>query len=108
MIGSAGDCCVWHYQQRRPFDFPGNVEEATLRGKKSLELLEKQLSNQDWLCGARPTIADVACFRYIALAPMGDISLDPYPAVQRWLKRFKALLGYLDMPGLENPDYRKS
>jgi glutathione S-transferase len=91
-----------------PFDLPGNVEEATLRSKKSLEILEKQLTNQDWLCGATPTIADVACFPYIALAPMGNISLAPYPAVQGWIARFKALPGYRDMPGLEDANYRKN
>ena len=91
-----------------PFDLPGNVEEATLRGKKSLAILEAQLRDQDWLCCATPTIADVACFPYIALAPMGNIVLDPYPNVQSWIARFKALPGYLDMPGLEDANYRKN
>ncbi len=85
----------------------GNVEEAHIRGHTSLTIMEKQLSGQDWLCGDAPTIADVACFPYIALAPMGDISLEPYPAVRAWIARFKELPSYLDMPGLENPGYRK-
>jgi len=87
-----------------PSDFAGSLEEATLRGNKSLEILEKQLSDQDWLCGTNPTIADIACFPYVALAPMGNISLDPYPAVQAWIARFKGLPGYLTMPGLEDAD----
>ena len=90
-----------------PHTFSGNVEEARLRGTTSLTIMEKQLSGRDWLCGETPTIADVACFPYIALAPMGDISLEPYPAVQAWIARFKKLPDYLTMPGLENPDYRK-
>ena len=90
-----------------PHTFKGDVEEARIRGTTSLTIMEKQLSGQDWLCGDRPTIADVACFPYIALAPMGDVSLEPYPAVQAWIARVKHLPGYLDMPGLENPDYRK-
>ena len=91
-----------------PIDFEGNVEEATIRGNKSLEILEQQLSDQDWLCGTSPTIADIACFPYVALAPMGNISLEPYPAVRGWIARFKKLPGYLDMPGLEDPDYRRN
>lgn len=91
-----------------PHDFAGSVEEATIRGKKSLEILDQQLSDQDWLCGTAPTIADIACFPYVALAPMGDIALDPYPAVQGWIARFKALPDFVDMPGLEDPDYRRS
>ena len=90
-----------------PHTFKGDLEEARIRGTTSLTIMEKQLSGQDWLCGDRPTIADVACFPYIALAPMGDIALEPYPAVQAWIARFKQLPGYLTMPGLENPDYRK-
>ncbi len=91
-----------------PHTFSGNVEEARLRGNTSLKIIQQQLSRQDWLCGDAPTIGDVACFPYIALAPMGDISLAPYPPVQNWIARFKSLSGYLDMPGLENPEYRRS
>ena len=91
-----------------PHTFSGNVEEARLRGNTSLKIIQQQLSRQDWLCGDAPTIADVACFPYIALAPMGDIALAPYPPVRNWIARFKSLSGYLDMPGLENPEYRRS
>jgi glutathione S-transferase len=91
-----------------PADYPGDLEEARLRGTTSLRIVEQQLSNREWLCGSSPTIADIACSPYIALAPMGKISLDPYPAIRRWITRFKALPGYLDMPGLEQPDYRQA
>ena len=90
-----------------PHTFSGSLEEARIRGTTSLTIMEQQLSGRDWLCGETPTIADVACFSYIALAPMGDISLEPYPAVQAWIAQFKKLPGYLTMPGLEDPDYRK-
>lgn len=91
-----------------PADYPGSREEARIRGTKSLRILEQHLSAREWLCGRAPTIADIACFPYIALAPMGDISLEPYPAIRQWIARFKTLPGYLDMPGLEHPDYRKA
>jgi glutathione S-transferase len=91
-----------------PADYPGDLEEARRRGILSLRILEQHLSGREWLCGRSPTIADIACFPYIALAPMGEISLAPYPAIQRWIARFKTLPGYLDMPGLEQPDYRKA
>ena len=35
--------------------------------------------------GNAPTIADLACFPYIALAPEGGIALDRYPALRRWI-----------------------
>lgn len=91
-----------------PFDFPTDPREGQVRGKVSLAIMEGQLAGRPWLTGARPTIADVACFPYVALAPMGDVALDPYPAVCAWIDRFKALPGYIAMPGLDDPDYRRS
>ncbi|MBX9607141.1 MAG: hypothetical protein K2Y51_13035 [Gammaproteobacteria bacterium] len=58
-----------------------------------------------WPCG-RPTIADVAVFPYIALAPMGGIDLAPYPAVLAWIARVRALPGFIPIAGLDDPRYR--
>ncbi len=55
---------------------------------------------QDWLEGDRPTIADIACFPYIALAADGKIALEDYPHVIAWISRIKQLPGYVGMPGL--------
>ncbi|MBI4694928.1 MAG: glutathione S-transferase family protein [Gammaproteobacteria bacterium] len=90
-----------------PTDFPASLHEARLRGRRSLEILEGHLASRDWLALGRPTIADVANFPCVALAPMGDIPLTPYPAVEAWIARFAALPGYVSMPGLEDPHYRR-
>jgi glutathione S-transferase len=39
---------------------------------------------------------------------MGDISLDPYPAVKRWIERVKKLPRFSDapIPGLDDPLYK--
>lgn len=63
----------------------------------TFELLEDHLSEQDWLVGSMPTIADVANYAYIAHAPEGDVSLDPYPNIVAWLNRFEALEGFVPM-----------
>ncbi len=89
-----------------PHDFAVDPTEGQTRGARSLEILETALGERDWLAAAHPTIADVACFPYIALAPMGAVSLDPYPAVRAWIERFSALPGFVDMPGLADPGYR--
>lgn len=90
-----------------PADFPANLEEARIRGRKSLQVLDQALEGREWLCLDRPTIADVANFPYVALAPMGDIALAPYPAVEAWIARFKLLPGYVTMSGIEDPQYRR-
>ena len=71
-------------------------------------LITQQVRGSKWLVGTSPTIADIACLPYVALAPMGDVSLEPFPAVRGWIEGFKKLPGYKSMPGLEAPDYRKA
>jgi glutathione S-transferase len=46
------------------------------------------------------TIADVGCFPYVASAPEGQIPLDPYPGVLRWIERIKRQPGFVSMPGI--------
>jgi glutathione S-transferase len=72
----------------------GHYEEGAELGRKGLGVLEGRLHWNEWLALGRPTIADVACYPYTARAPEGNIALDPYPAVQAWVKRFEALPGY--------------
>ena len=43
------------------------------------------------------TIADVACYAYVALAPEGNVSLQDYPRVRAWLARVEALPGFVPM-----------
>ena len=91
-----------------PFDFPTDPREGQARGRRSLEIMQARLGEREWLAAGHATIADVACFPYIALAPMGDVALDPYPGVVAWIERFQKLPGFLDMPGLRDPNYRRS
>jgi glutathione S-transferase len=72
----------------------GNYEECAELGKQGLAVLEGRLGSNQWLALGRPTIADVACYPYTSRAPEGNISLEPYPGVQAWIKRFEALPGY--------------
>ncbi|MEQ8661031.1 MAG: glutathione S-transferase family protein [Gammaproteobacteria bacterium] len=91
-----------------PADFAGDVlAAARIRGEKSLAILDAHLAGREWLALGRPTIADIAVFPYIALAPMGDIALDPYPQVLAWIARFRALPGFFPIAGLDDPHYRR-
>jgi glutathione S-transferase len=79
---------------KRPFDYDAALATAT----RLLAVLESELGQRQYLVGAGPTLADVAFYAYIAKAPEGDISLEPYPAVQAWLRRIEALPGFVPMP----------
>jgi glutathione S-transferase len=61
------------------------------------------LRDRDWLEGEGATIADVACYSYVALADEGGVALGAYPAVCAWVERFADLPAYQTMPGLEIP-----
>lgn len=65
-----------------------------------LGVMEHRLACADWLASTGLTIADIACYPYIALSPEGKVDLAPYPAVRRWLARIEQLNGYVGMPGV--------
>ena len=73
----------------------GNVEEYQGYGNKGLEVLEGRLSKNEWLALGRPTIADIACYPYVAVSPEGGFELERYPSVQAWVKRVEALPGWV-------------
>ena len=79
---------------RTGYDFARSVADAFL------PQLEAHLQRNEWLALGRPTIADIACYPYVGLAPEGDISLAPYPALRAWCARVEKLPGYKPMPGL--------
>lgn len=85
---------VYYILNRKEVD----IERATARGYALLKTLEQHLTTRQWLEFDRPTIADIACFPYIAMASEGKISLDDYPHVNAWLDRFKQLPRYIDLP----------
>ncbi len=87
---------------------PWNKDEVQTHGRAGLAVLDAHLQKNKWLAGKGPTIADIACFPYVALAPMGEIALDPYPHVLTWIARIKALPGFVGMPGIEAPENAKS
>lgn len=72
----------------------GNLEEYQGYGRQGLAVMEGRLRNHDWLALDRPTIADIACFPYVQVAPEGGFDVNAYPAVSAWLKRCEALPGW--------------
>lgn len=84
---------------------PGDIAALQAGGVASLReleagLVEQRLAGQAFLVTDRPTIADIACFPYVALAPDGGVSLDPYPAIRLWSRAIRSLKGFIEMPGI--------
>ena len=76
---------------------PVNTDEAIARAKNLFTVMETELNTSPFLTGNTPTIADIANYAYIAHAPEGNISLDPYPQLRGWLHRIEALPGFVPM-----------
>ena len=74
------------------------MEDAQLATVTVMQLVEQHLKTENWLAAEHITIADIAVYPYIALAPEGKIDLTPYPAICRWLSRIQTLPNYVGMP----------
>ncbi|MEC4817236.1 MAG: glutathione S-transferase [Scytonema sp. PMC 1069.18] len=78
-----------------------NIDRANQKAEFILKQLNQHLSDRQWLEFEGPTIADIAVFPYVALAPDGKISLEPYPHILAWIERVKRLPGFVGMVGIE-------
>lgn len=72
----------------------GTLEEGQSFGRIALDIAEARLQKHDWLALGRPTIAEPACYPYIETAPEGNVALEPYPAIIKWMERCKKLPGW--------------
>ena len=79
------------------FQAPVHAEEAIARSHDLFAVMEAELGTSPFLAGNAPTIADLANYSYIAHAPEGNVSLEPYPNLRGWLKRIEALPGFVPM-----------
>lgn len=75
-----------------------DAEAAKAIAETVLTRLDNHLEGRDWLVAGRPTIADVAIYSYVAHAPEGFISLEPYNNVRRLLASIEGLPGFVPMP----------
>jgi len=72
-----------------------NAEEVIARAHAVLAVIDAELEGRSWIAAAKPTIADVALYSYIARAPEGNVDLSAHRNVQAWLARVEALPGFV-------------
>ena len=78
------------------------VGASALKALQEFELLlsDRVFAGQTWLVGDHPTIADIACFPYVALSPDAGLDHDGFPAIRNWLYAVRSLPGFVTMPGI--------
>ena len=75
---------------------PGVMKFLGGRVDNAFGIVEKQLSNRDYLVGSQPTIADMSLSGYLYF-PTEESGYDigkNYPAMSRWLEKLKQLPGW--------------
>ena len=80
------------------FNAPLDADFTKAIAKKAFTKLEAHMQDREFLVGDKPSIADIAIYSYTAHAPEGDISLEPYPNIQKLLKNIESLNGFVPMP----------
>ncbi|SAL77673.1 MULTISPECIES: glutathione S-transferase family protein [Burkholderiaceae] len=70
---------------------------------KFFSVAEEHFSKHVYAIGDMLTVADIAAYTYIAHAPEGGISLEPYPNLTDWLNRIEDLPGFVRMPRAPEP-----
>lgn len=63
-------------------------------------LAERHILGAEWIVGDQPSVADIACFPYIALSGDGGIGHEDYPALRNWMRAFRRLPKFHAMSGV--------
>lgn len=72
-------------------------DRAKAIAERLFGVMEQALANRDYLAGDAITIADIACYTYVAHAPEGGVFLDDFPAIRHWLARIESQRGFVAM-----------
>jgi len=80
-----------------------DLEKLQAGANRVFKIMDEHLASRQFLELGHPTIGDLACFPYTAMAGEGGISLTPYPNVLAWIDRIKRMPGFIPMPGIPAP-----
>jgi glutathione S-transferase len=80
-----------------------DLEKLQAGAHRVFKIMDAHLADRDFLELGHPTIGDIACFPYTAMAGQGGIDLAPYKNVLAWIERMKRLPKFIPMPGIESP-----
>lgn len=109
LVFSAGPLSVTVEARRNAlFDAPGDPQALRITSSRMLRIMDDHMiargfEGAEWFAAGHVTIADIALFPAFALSRDFGIDHDEYAALRRWARRFRALPGFVTMPGI--PDY---
>jgi glutathione S-transferase len=80
------------------FNSQGDLQRAKQIAARLLHFMNEHLKARRFLAAEHATIADLACYSYVAHAPEGGIPLGEYLSVLAWLRRVEALPHFKPIP----------
>lgn len=81
--------------------WPLDYTQAVRTGYRILKIMDDHLAGREWLALKHATIADIACYPYVALAAEGGVDTSSFGNVRRWLDSVEAIPGFWPMPRIE-------
>ena len=69
---------------------PDALSEALPKLDKFASILERQLLRAPWVCGERPTVADLTLGAYLVYDRPANIPLGGFPRLRNWWSRLSA------------------
>ena len=76
-----------HSLGKTPAELGEKLKEKVEKGYQALEVLERGLTDREFLVGGQYSLADISLYAYTHVAEEGDFSLARFPAIRAWLKR---------------------
>ncbi len=84
----------------KSLNYPLDLDKLHAGAHRVFKIMDQHLATREYLELGRPTIADVACFPYSALAWEGGIDISGYRHLVAWIERIKQLDRFIGMPGI--------
>ena len=81
-------------------NYPLDLDKLQAGAHRVFQIMDQHLEGRKFLELGHPTIADIACFPYTALAGQGGIDLAPYRQLRAWVERMQAIPRFIPMPGI--------
>lgn len=87
------------------FGYRLDIDAARADAHAAFRVLDDHLTLREiegamWIVSDHPTVADIACFPFVALAGDGGIGHEDYPALRNWMRSFRRLPRFHAMSGI--------
>jgi glutathione S-transferase len=87
--------CRVHHLYGRAASMPQEIQRLHSEGYAGLAKLDAWLEGRQWLVADRYTIADLALFPYVSMAPQGGFDLERFAAIRKWIARVEGEPGWI-------------